>query len=255
MNPYARLLAAIGGLPDTYLVIDVETNGMSVRDEITLPTQLGYLLVVDRKMEDCGAIIVNWAKVLPRHRIAEFWDKVRHTEQNMRSRGLVPKATADRIIAEGADPVEAWTAYHEILTTALARGLMIAGFNIFPFDCPLLARVSLQMDTELTFAPDRLLDFGLFEKAHVCALELPDPAVGPMAEWYDYARRAYSRGKWSLGGHCVKKYNLDADASLVHAADYDCWITHQLIEAHRALAEGTWQDSFPGGSTPMKSAS
>jgi hypothetical protein len=255
VNPYAQLLSAIGGLPDNYLIIDVETNGMSIKDELVLPTQLGYLLAVNRKIEGYGAVIVDWSRVLPNHLKPAFWDKVHRMEQDMASSGLSCKVPARRIRAEGEDPREAWPVYHELLTKSMARGLKVVGFNISAFDRPLLARVGDQMDSPLEFPADSLLDFGVFEKAINDQLELPHPDKGPLAQWYHYARYAYTRNKWNLATHCVAKYGLCCDPAETHGADYDCWINHQLVEAYRALAEDSCPSSTPAHSTPTRSAS
>jgi hypothetical protein len=241
MNPYARLLEAIGGLPDTYLVIDTETNGMQIKADLVLPTELGYLLVVDRGPVHRGSVVVNWAKALPSWRMRdEFWDRVRKTEWNMAQRGTACKVTADRIAAEGEDPRDAWPAYHEMLSTALGNGLRVVGHNIFAFDCPLLEKVGLQMETPLAFAPSSLLDFGLFEKSLHVRRDIPGPDRWSLGPWYRDVKAAYSRGKWSLQSS-VEKYGLDGptglDPSMAHGAEHDCLCVHGIVEAHRELAE------------------
>lgn len=258
MNQHAQLAEAVGGLPDSYLIVDVETNGMAIKDQLILPTQLGYLLAVGREQVDCGAIVVNWARVLPRHLQAAFWEKARRTEQNMRERGRECKVTTARIRDEGADPHEAWAAYREMIMTAQANGIGIAGHNIYAFDCPLLERVGLQMESPLEFQALQLLDFGLFEKALSAGLEFPHTDKGPLDQWYRYVRSAFSKGKWSLT-HCLEKYRLIVTHELAsigaHDAAYDCVACHLLVEAYRALAEERCPYPSPGSSTPMKSAS
>jgi hypothetical protein len=253
MNRYAELLAAIG-LPDDYLVIDTETNGMDVRNNLTLPVQLGYALVLGRKVEDCGAIVVNWALVLPERFRADFWARCRRADQNMAARGIRCRVPVDRIVAEGADPMIAWPAYHDLVSDALGNGMKVAGHNIMAFDCPLLEKTALQMDTELTFDPERLLDFGLIEKAHSASLELPDDVKGTIAQWYSYVKGAFVKGKWSLDT-CISKYGLEVDPSLAHDAVQDCLATHLLVEAHRACAEGTWPRCSVATSIPSRSPS
>lgn len=243
MNPHARLIEAIGGLPDSYLVADVETNGLSVKDELVLPTQLGYLLAVDRKVEDYGAVVVDWSRVLPDHLKPVFWEKVRKVERDMAEKGLRCKVPAGRIVAEGEDPRDAWPAYRDMLATALGNGLKVCGHNIVSFDCPLLSRVGLQMEAALDFEPHQLLDFGLFEKAINAGLEFPDPAKGTIEQWYHYVKSAFARGKWSLHPHCVEKYGLDIPREIAltgaHDAAYDCVSSYLLVEAMRGIADGT----------------
>jgi hypothetical protein len=210
---------------------------------------------VDRKVEGNGAVVVDWSRVLPGHARDAFWQRVHDTERGFADRGRCYQVPAGRIRAEGEDPRDAWPAYRDMIAAALGGGLKLVGHNIVYFDCPLLSRVGDQMDSPLDFQAHQLLDFGLFEKALSAGLELPHPAKGTLEQWYRYVKSAFAKGKWSLTPHCVEKYNLGADQALAHGADYDCWISHQLVEAHRAIVEGKWPSSSPDSSTPARSMS
>lgn len=237
MSPYAAVFAALR-VPDDYLVVDTETNGMQTDQDLVLPVQVGYALVRGRRVVARDAITINWAKVMADHRmIREFWDRCRRTAENMRSRGQECLLTADRVAREGLDPREAWPAYHDLIVGAIADGLPLAGHNIFGFDCPLLEKTAVQMGMSLGLDAARILDFGLIEKAIATGMAPPD--VGDsIAHWYARVRNAWRRGKWNLAPHCVEKYGLAADPGLAHDAGYDCWMSHLLIEAMRTLAEG-----------------
>jgi hypothetical protein len=238
MSPYATVFAALR-VPDDYLVIDTETNGMQTGEDLVLPVQVGYALVRDRQVVVRDAVTINWAKIMGDYgMIRKFWDRCRRTAENMRSRGQECLLTADRVAREGLDPREAWPVYHDLVAGAIAGGLPLAGHNIFGFDCPLLEKTAVQMGLALDIRSARILDFGLVEKAISTGMALPNGGDS-IADWYARVRNAPRRGKWNLSPHCVEKYGLAADPGLAHDAGYDCWMSHQLIEAMRSLAEGS----------------
>jgi DNA polymerase III epsilon subunit-like protein len=236
MDRHDKLLRGIGGLPGDFLSLDCETNGLDVEALAVLPVQVGYARVHNGRVIASDGFIINWMPWLhDRWLRDEFCARCLQTEASMASRGATCQVTLERIRAEGLHPKDVWPAFYHPLTVAFARGLPIAGHNIFAFDCPLLVKTARQFGQTLEFDRSRLLDTALFEKAILGDLELPDPAKGHLGYWYPYARSRPVRGGYSLAA-CIRRYNLPVDLSGLHAADADCRAVCHLLAAMQAAA-------------------
>jgi hypothetical protein len=252
-NWYAEAAAYLGGFPDNYLVIDTETTDVDVESPATLPVQLGYALVIDRKLEDSADYLVNWTlgpKAVPQ---PVFADALMRAKVGMERKGKIYHSTWESIGRDGLEPVEALRDFRDLVALALDHGYAIVAHNGYAFDRILLQHWWRRVGETLFIPPERLIDTGLLEKSYQMGWSPPLVDSCPRDYWYNKIRDARSRVRWSLDGACVTGYDLVArhklDLSQAHNAGFDCVLCHYLLEAMRERAESGLEFSVNASQT------
>lgn len=226
----------LGGIPEHYLVLDLETSGFG-HDDLIL--EAGYCLVQCRKPVHQGSVLLNWTD--PTLGIDQDWlqDQIARIQRAMAEKGRCWSVTYERLRDEGQPVHEALDLYVGPIEEQLEDQGRLVGHNIWNFDLQRLvnhARHWLRRPLQIT-AP-QVLDTGIIEIARGKKM-LPTPG-GSVSDWYSEVYRFRGQVKWSLSEHCWDIYGLREkyalDATQAHGGEYDCWSTHLLLERMRELS-------------------
>lgn len=238
---FNKLRTHLGTPPDDYLVVDVETTGIDVNRDLI--TQMGFCKVAGRNVVSRGSAILNWDQD---NRIDQEWfrNRLQTCEREMRARGATCHMTYDVVTRTGYNPQEVMEGFFAMIDEAVKEGQAIVGHNHVAFDIPLLqSHAARFLDRSAFTVPiANTWDTGLTEKARQLLL-LPSPGM-TRDEFYSDVRRAYGRGvKWSLDKVCVPTYQLsekyDLDFKEAHEAEFDCLLSHLVLEEQRTLMTNT----------------
>ena len=248
-NWFARIGDFLGGWPDDYLVLDLETQGLDQFSTTTLPLEFGWCLVENRSVVSDGAVVLDWTRY-PRVDLDWLATTMEKTRNAMVARGLTYPFDISHLQTHGVDPREAITAARRLVKESLAARYRIVGHNLYAFDRPLLERsFASYIRKPLLVPPDAVLDTGMIEKARMLKTYPPSPGELAVRSWYDKIRRANNRVRWNMSEHCARTYGLPVDITEAHAAGYDCRINHLLVERMRKLSTEVYcgaQSQAPG---------
>lgn len=226
-----------GRFPRTRLYIDLETTGLGVQQPTTLPTQIGYLLITPDQDPIVDATVLEWEGMpgIPR---GAYHALVQQTVERMAERGNISQVTVDRVVREGVPAVDALTTFIELVQEILEGDGVIAGHNIYAYDCPIIERVLAPvLGGDQFIDGERILDSGPLLLACQKDHELPRPGV-PIVHWYKDVLRFKSKVKWNLAHGCnLFDIQLDEGDENLHDAAGDCLRTHRLFERFEALME------------------
>lgn len=248
MNPNMWLrhaTARMGPLPESYLAFDVETSGLSVREDYVI--QIGWALVQDRKMIDTGAVMLDWTRGNGDGWKEWFTQRLQRTRDHVEYKdgfatGNTFDMTVERIQREGMSPYDALLQFKRLVDTCRDTGFAFVGHNGLRHDQPMLDKHFQEvLDARLVFCPGEYYDTLPLEKG----VQLY-PAIKPGETWMQFITRGYHLGgnkiRCSLDRHCAGKYNLqqkhNLDMSLAHEADFDARLTHLLFEEFREIMGG-----------------
>lgn len=224
-----------GGFPKTRLYIDLETTGLGVQQPTTLPTQIGYLLIAPDQDPIVTSTVLEWEGMqgIPR---GAYHALVQQTVDRMAERGNVSQVTVDRVIREGVPAIDGLTSFIELVQELLEGDAVIAGHNIWAYDCPIIERVLSPVTDGRRFIDDeRILDSGPLLLACQKDHELPRPGVG-IGLWYKDVLRFKSKVKWNLAHGCnLFDVQLEDGDENLHDAAGDCIRTHRLFERFEAM--------------------
>ena len=234
LNYFAAVGAFLGGWPDDYLVVDVETQGLDPRAATTLPLQLGYCVVEGREVAAAGSVVLDWTRH-PGVECGPLASSIARCRHGMAARGQAYRFSLSVLQAEGVDPLDGLRSYRRLLADTLAGGGRLVGHNFHAYDRPLLeAAFFRHLGEPLEIPASSIFDTGMVEKARV--MKTCPPASGlSIDDWYTRTSRRRGRGRWNLGEHCDEVYGLSVDRSASHDAANDCITTMRLMEAMRAL--------------------
>lgn len=199
-------------IPDNYLVLDVETNGLGKDVGDVHIVQIGWCAVVDREIHHNGSVVLS----LP--------DSVPLAQRAIDVHGL----DRARIKERGKDPTETLTAVRD-----LARGYdVMVGHNIVAFDAEIIDHNFNRYGIEPVGFQSNIpviLDTGIIYKAK------------QIGEWksqqesfWDFTKRVQRirvRVKWKLDV-CLEAFGIN-DPRDKHDAGEDCYLTHKVLEAMR----------------------
>jgi DNA polymerase III epsilon subunit-like protein len=249
MNPGEWLLYAqkrLGALPSKYLVFDIETTGVDIN--IDLPAQLGWAVVENDKVVDAGARFMNWLVDRPADEMAWVEERILKTKQNFEFKrgfatGSIYSVSADRMRA-GEKPVKVLSDFFNLVSECRKHGFAFLAHNGLRHDQPIIDRVMNEVsegELRFRFKPNDYFDTLSIEKSVQIY-----PELLPNESWLDFARRAYHLGgykiKGSLDRHCSVKYDLPRKHNLnidkAHEADFDCILTHHLMQEYKEIARG-----------------
>ena len=210
-----------GRLPDTYLVVDVETTGLPERSgRHEYVTQLGYAVVENRAITDNHATLL---KTPPGWIDPEAARVTRITDEMIQRDGVDPKVFFERLIG--------------LLTLFRDSSSMFVGHNIAKFDAPFLETNFKHFGFDFSFKRNELIDTGMMFKASQI---FAAPADGEdLTSFFGRVGDIRSRMKWNLA-FAMERLGLDMkfdiDLSAAHDAGFDCKMTHLLLEDLRQRA-------------------
>jgi hypothetical protein len=247
-----RALQYLGGIPDEYLVIDVETAGKDAKDNRTLLIEAGWCYVRNGKILDKNGIVLDWTN--PELGIDQEWlrQTLEETETALQKKGFQTEFISYREMQkDGVDVVDALRKLHEICLQAQQEGLRIVGHNFWCSDARVMERHFFRrLMKGFRFKAQDVFDTGMFEKAIRLERSIPEDGF-PLDKWYERLNAWQCKAKWSLS-NCVEEYKLPLAASEqrhVHRAPFDCELNTRLVEAMRRRClgeEGTCRPKAQG---------
>ena len=222
-------LAAYGGLPESYRVVDVETTGIDHDSDRVI--QLGWCDVAGRRAVKNASAVVNWPAAMAAVEVAALAARLDKTRATMESRGNSYPWTVDLLRKVGLPPAEVWKKF-----TAGHRPTDYVAHYGWLLDYGMIGRFAEA--TGASFAPDhaQLHDTGLLTKACLMSLRRR-PDEGPRS----YYLRVYQAGgspRHNLE-RCLDLFGLHGSGAVkrhMHgSADYDAWVTHLIFEKLRNM--------------------
>jgi len=227
-----------GGWPRDYFVIDVETTGLDLQNDLIV--EFGHCLVRNGAVVDRLTTIVDWTK----HQ-ADLADAIEGKLQNvsnaMAARGVQCHLDFQRMKREGKPPEEVFTFYAQMINTLLSKGVPVIGHNIYAFDEPMfLNNIQRFKFPKVTFNDNCIIDTNGIEKANGLG---PTPVTVPkptdtLRSYFMRLNALRIKGlKSNLGEHCFVKYGFDqhVNKSQMHNASVDAFCVHILMEKFRQL--------------------
>lgn len=239
----SKFLRLCGGAwPDDYVCFDLETTGFSRKNDYIV--EWGHCIVRDRKPTNRLNIIINWYDSgLVAGGDAWLTKQLHRVRHEMRKAGREFRVTPEIMQRDGVSPEEALPWIFDFLTMLKEQEEILVTHNGWKFDVEMLQNHFQDfMEEEFEFDPNRLIDTGSVEKAsQIYDDQRALPCKGETMKDY-FIRMAHwilPGVYWNLDTWCVEKYDLankyGADISEAHAADYDAWLVHLLMEEFRAL--------------------
>ena len=231
----SRIEENFGCFPENYLVVDLETTGVNVSED--LPLQFGYCLVAGGKVVECKAMDINW---LDKCGISSSWvtQRMDKARRSMLEKGKSYRMSVERLQARGKDPIPALMLLYELIRRIHDAEGFILAHNGVNFDTPMISTVLRDfLNVEFDFGENLVVDTGIIEKAiQLGEVPLPDESLATFSRRVGYIR---AKGvMWSLDNHCLPKYDLVKRmpaGSEMHDAGHDAYAVHLLFETYRDL--------------------
>ena len=98
------------GLPEDYLVFDMETTGLQERD---LPVDIGHCIVRGKEVVNQGSFILNWADY-PGMDVAWLEQQFRNLRKRYAEMGKTYHYTVEQLRDEGKPPDEVLWFYRQL---------------------------------------------------------------------------------------------------------------------------------------------
>ena len=243
----AKVVSKLGPLPSNYIVFDVESTGLDLSNDLVV--QLGYALVHNRSLVDCGSFVVDWTHNSSPDFCAWLDNRMSFTKNAMDSKNpgapgtSVYKHSIARMKEHGIPAYDAFTHFMDIVKLCKSNKFSFIAHNGLRFDQPMIDRCVKQLRGESeSFTLDGIgmnyFDTMGLERGSQCKL-IPNHEDN----WFSFNVRLIKEGGRlfsSLDKHCSKKYDLANKHSLqgsAHEADFDCKLTHHLFEEFREMSE------------------
>lgn len=208
-----------GQLPQNYIVLDLETNGLDPETNVGL--QYGILLVKDGTTVDCLTSLIRYPESVPISREATAVHGIDH----------------NKLAREGVPPEEAIPAIIATMRAAADKGWMFLGHNISAFDRRIIERDSAKYGDGFVFGANSIIDTGMLVKASQME-DIPFDPRDTLQDFYGRIRDIRSRIKWSLSGYCYDRFKLDrygVSRDEAHDAGVDCRLVHYLYREFNAM--------------------
>ena len=233
MNALQELISEVASrcpkkrLPDSYLVVDVETSGFyhtpRPGQEQHVIVQIGCAAVQERQM------VENMALFIKRPAGTMKGDAERVT------------GITDKILAEqGVEPDEAYPKFLALFQLFRGEGCMFMGHNMVSFDAPFIHADFARQGFSFQFGQGEYIDTGMIFKAAQIRT-VPSPPED-LHKFFLRIKDTRSRVHWNLT-EAAQMLNVDKKHSLdmagAHDAGFDCKVTHLLFEGLRQLARTT----------------
>lgn len=230
-----RIEETFGCFPENYLVVDLETTGVNVTED--LPLQFGYCLVEKGKVVECKANDINW---LDQCGINSAWviSRMDKARKSMTEKGKSYRMSVQRLQERGKPPIPSLVLLYELIRRIHDANGFILAHNGVNFDTPLISTVLREfLGVEFDFGENLVVDTGIIEKA----IQLDETPL-PNESLAVFSRRVGAiRAKgvyWALDGHCLPKYGLEKKMPVgaeMHDAGHDAYAVHLLFETYRNL--------------------
>lgn len=239
-------------LPDNYLVLDIETSGLSPDTsfiwDVGTRTVLGgvpqvatgedfYLahppemlktatFEINRRRANAQGITADRATLNERVRDGQYY--------------LAEQTFVDEVTTAGKDPKQTLQVVADMINLFADNKWWLVGQNVCKFDLPFLSYHFNYYGIKCDMPTERIIDVGILIKA--AQLRRTQMAHESCREFY--LRMAATRAKgvfFSLAGFCepywglAAKYNLDM--SKAHSAGFDCYMTDLVF---RELISEIW---------------
>jgi DNA polymerase III epsilon subunit-like protein len=216
-----------GRLPDSYLVLDLETSGFAYKNphssdgRFDVVVQIGYAVVKDRQLVDCAAHLIKRPRGTMK---GEALEVTGITDDMLQERGLEPANIIPKVL--------------ELIDLYKSVNGMFVGHNIMTFDAPFMHHDFKRAGFDVEITKEECLDTGAIIKA--ARLGLTPSMMETLAEFQHRIRYIRSRVKWNLE-ISTELLNLNelhgVDMAHAHDAGYDCRVTHLVLEE---LRNRTW---------------
>jgi DNA polymerase III epsilon subunit-like protein len=243
---FAEMRRVFGEIPDTYLVVDLETSGFEPERDYIL--QIGHCLVVDRQVVDRQAFLLDWTQVND-VRVDTGWleSRIEETGAQIRAQGKTFHTTWERLLTEGVEARSVLADYCSWINEIRARRMFFVMHN-GAFDTAFFNHSFHRFLTPLLPGVDRCDHFtehNVFDTGTILkAAQLPElPRAGETLRAFSRRVAGVRRKgvRWSLNEYAVPLFGLDKKygltAAQAHDAGYDAYVTHLLFEELRTRAE------------------
>lgn len=208
-----------GRLPDSYLVVDVETSGFGYKREENpdVIVQFGYAAVQHRELVNNSAFLIK------------------RPPGTMKGMALEVTGITDEMLEkQGHDAKTIYTDVLHLIKLYKKHNCMFVGHNIVAFDAPFIHHDFKREGFDFEFDLDRCLDTGVIFKAAQMGLS-PTPSES-LTKFQRRIRHDRSSVKWklALAAEMLElgpKFGVDMENA--HDAGYDCMATHYVLEALR----------------------
>ncbi len=235
-----RRLLGDGGIPNTYLSLDIETSGYDMKKDVV--TEIGHCLVRDGEEIDRVSVILDWTD----HDVVDGeWLRYRLAQLNMHmAPGREQHITLDSMRERGVKPAAAFDLYGKLVASARDKNLFIVGHNHLAFDEKMLQHnvVGFGYAEDFELGPN-VFDVHAVERAN--QMEDDDrtlPRAGETVRQY-MKRMAYMKPRperkilSNLTPFCARKYRLEerfgVNLEKSHQASYDAYLVHLVIQSWR----------------------
>jgi len=231
MSTLRNLMQAVGArcwhkcLPDSYLVIDVETSGftgsINPNSRPACAVQFGVAAVRGRKITSRDA------------------QCIRRPLGTMQPAATNANRITDAMLVDGTLPEIFYPRLINLLETFRRDRCPFVGHNIVGFDREFINMDIAQNGFNFEIEPHEVVDTGLIYKASRMCVE---PRADELLSHF-FKRIAATRSsiKWNLA-LTMRELHLDTRFSLnlddAHDAGFDCYMTHLLFEELRQLSDG-----------------
>lgn len=234
-------------IPATYIAFDLETTGLKI--EKVFITQTGHLSTINGVPGEAVSTLLGWPNCNGIDQI-DLRTQLVEVEQDYARRGETYRFNYELLRNGGAEPLRVIELYHDTFSKHQSGGGYFAAHNGASFDTQVWQmHFRKYLDSDFHFNLDRLFDTGLIQKSinlsyrrHTKGRTEWFPQPGETMAWYYYRTyNEFGHGfKWNLRATVEmygldKKYNLDLNEA--HNADFDCIMTHLLVEKFRELAD------------------
>ena len=215
-------------LPNNYLVVDIETTGLSATRDTIL--QIGILQCLDGEVKRNFGVFIQTPE-----------DTLQQYENSDYVRGKIAEGNEGFIKAAdvrqfGVPRSQLVPMFRDLVDRMLdIPDSVIVGHNLVKFDIPFIEYFTKSIGIPVVFPRERVFDTGAMYKANKLGML---PAEGQnMWEFFLRVANTRARGvKWNLGTACQElgleeKHNLSLDAA--HDASADVLFTHYVYQAIR----------------------
>lgn len=231
MSTLRNLMQAVGArcqhkhLPDTYLVVDVETSGfqgsINPNSRPACVVQFGVAAVRGRQVTRRDAYFIQ------------------RSPGTMQPGATKANRITDDMLVNGTPPEIFYPRLINLLETFRGDRCPFVGHNVVGFDRKFINMDIAQHGFDFEIKPHEVVDTGLIYKASRMGVE--PRADELLSRFFERIAATRSSIKWNLvltmqELHLDTKFELDLDEA--HDAGFDCYMTHLLFEELRQLADG-----------------
>lgn len=215
-------------LPNDYLVIDIETSGLSPYNDLIL--QFGFLQYINGEIATRGSVYLKTPDV-----VLDQYDNSNYVlKQKSAGAGYIDTAV---VRERGQDPKEVFALVCQ-LYRAMCNNIpnfVMIGHNVIGFDVPFLEIQAAKVGVELHFDKTHVFDTGAFFKAN--ALRVAPDSDESIRDFFYRVKDIRAKGvKWNLL-FAAKQMGADKYAKeamdKAHDAEADVLITHFLYQQMR----------------------